>query len=169
MVSNEVSLLDDTLIHLAASGASGEEMQMKTGIPAVQAIDHVKNLMKRRDIWTQVEQQQLLLFELNELKDSLRANAVQMQDPEAGRLMLKTLELIGKRLDAKQQDVSDQVLKLSQFQQQTLLKAMDIALAYAKTSLAERYPEVPREELDALVAEGLYKAKLELQENTQND
>ena len=168
MASNEVSLLDDTLIHLAASGASGEEMQMKTGIPAAQAVDHVKNLMKRRDIWTRLEQQQLLLMELNELKDSLRLNAVQLQDPEAGRLLVKTLELIGKRLDAQQKDVSDQVLKLSEFQQKTLLKAMDIALNYAKQNLSERYPDVPREELDELVAEGLYKAKAQLQQETEN-
>lgn len=163
MASSEISLLDDTLIHLAASGASGEEIEVKTGIPAAQAIDHVKQLMKKRDIWTEVEQRQLLLFELNELKDSLRMNAVQMQDPEAGRLMLKTLELIGKRLDSEKGKVNDQVLRLSEFQQKILLRAMDAALDFAKRELGERYPEVPRNELDELVAEGLFRAKAELE------
>jgi hypothetical protein len=163
MASSEISLLDDTLIHLAASGASGDEIELKTGIPAAQAIDHVKQLMKKRDIWTEVEQRQLLLFELNELKDSLRMNAVQMQDPEAGRLMLKTLELIGKRLDSEKGKVTDQVLRLSEFQQKILLRAMDAALNFAKQELAERYPEVPRHELDELVAEGLFRAKAEIE------
>jgi hypothetical protein len=163
MASSEISLLDDTLIHLAASGASGDEIELKTGIPAAQAIDHVKQLMKKRDIWTEVEQRQLLLFELNELKDSLRLNAVQMQDPEAGRLMLKTLELIGKRLDSEKGKVTDQVLRLSEFQQKILLRAMDAALNFAKQELAERYPEVPRHELDELVAEGLFRAKAEIE------
>lgn len=163
MASKEVSLLDDTLIHLAASGASGEEIELKTGIPAAQAIDHVKQLMKKRDIWTELEQRQLLLFELNELKDSLRMNAVQFQEPDAARLMLKTLELIGKRLDSEKGKVDDQVLKLSEFQQKILLRAMDSALDYAKKQLAERYPDVKKDELDELVAEGLYRAKGEIE------
>lgn len=163
MASNEVSLLDETLIHLAASGASGEEMEMKTGIPAAQAIDHVKQLMKKRDIWTEVEQRQLLLFELNELKESLHMNAVQMQDPDSARLLLKTLEIIGKRLDSEKGKVNDQVLRLSEFQQKILLRAMDSALDFAKAQLSERYPDVPRSELDELVAEGLYRAKAELE------
>jgi hypothetical protein len=163
MASNEISLLDDTLIHLAASGASGEEIELKTGIPAAQAIDHVKQLMKKRDIWTEVEQRQLLLFELNELKDSLRLSAVQLNDPEAGRLMLKTLELIGKRLDSEKGKINDQVLRLSEFQQRILLKAMDAALDYAKKQLAERYPDVSRSDLEELVAEGLYRAKAQIE------
>lgn len=163
MASKEISLLDDTLIHLAASGASGEEMEMKTGIPAPQAIDHVKQLMKKRDIWTEFEQRQLLLLELNELKDSLRANAVQMQDPDSARLLLKTLELIGKRLDSESTKINEEVLRLSEFQQKILLRAMDAALNFAKSQLAQKYPEVSRQELDELVAEGLQLAKAELE------
>lgn len=163
MASKEISLLDDTLIHLAASGASGEEIEIKTGIPAAQAIDHVKQLMKRRDIWTELEQRQLLLFELNELKDSLRINAVQMQDPDSARLLLKTLELIGKRLDSEKGKIDQEVLKLSEFQQKVLLRAMDSALSFAKKQLAEKYPDVQKDELDELVAQGLYLAKTELE------
>lgn len=163
MASKEISLLDDTLIHLAASGASGEEMEAKTGIPGPQAIDHVKQLMKKRDIWTEFEQRQLLLIELNELKDSLRANAVQMQDPDSARLLLKTLELIGKRLDSESTKINEDVLRLSDFQQKILLRAMDAALNFAKSQLAQKYPDVSRKELDELVAEGLQLAKSELE------
>lgn len=163
-MSKEVSLLDETLIHLAASGKSGDEMEQKTGIPASQAIDHVKQLMKRRDIWTEFEQRQLLIYELMELKDSLRANAINMSDPEAGRLLLKTLEVIGKRLDAQKKEVTDEMLKLSSYQQSVLLRAMDAALDFAKKELQERYPSVPRDELESLVAEGLIRAKDQIME-----
>jgi hypothetical protein len=40
---------------------------------------------------------------------------------------------------------------------------MDAALNFAKQELAERYPEVPRHELDELVAEGLFRAKAEIE------
>lgn len=167
-MSKSLNLLDESLIRLAASGKSGEELERSTGIPAAQAVQHVKNLMARRDVWSEVEQRQLLLYQLNELKDSLTDAALQMRDPESARLLLKTLELIGKRLDSQKTQLDEQVLKLSQYQQTVLLRAMDAALTFAKKQLQEQYPDVDSTTLDALVAEGLLKAKAELQEETQD-
>lgn len=159
MAVSGLSLLDETLISLAASGRSGEEMERRTGIPAEQAVAHVKGLMRRRDVWSDVEQRQLLLYELNGLKDSLGDAALRLKDPESARLLLKTLELIGRRLDSQKSQLDAEVLRLSEYQQGVLLRAMDAALGFAKRELAERYPEVSGEELDALVAEGLFLAK----------
>ena len=55
-----------------------------------------------------------------------------------------------------------EVLRLSEYQQRVLLRAMDAALNFAKRELLERYPEVGAAELDGLVAEGLFLAKSEL-------
>jgi hypothetical protein len=167
-MSRALNLLDESLIRLAASGKSGQELERSTGIPAAQAVQHVKDLMARRDVWSEVEQRQLLLYQLNELKDSLTEAAFQLKDPESARLLLKTLELIGKRLDSQKTQLDDQVLKLSQYQQGVLLRAMDAALTFAKKSLQEQHPDVDSTRLDALVAEGLMKAKSELQEETQS-
>lgn len=161
-MSKEISLLDETLIKLAASGKSGEEMAQMTGIPAAQAVQHVKTLMAQRDVWTEVERRQLLLHELNELKESLSQNAIDFKDLDSARLLLKTLELIGKRLDSSQLKLNEDVLKLTDFQQRVLLRAMDSALSFAKKQLKERYPEVSSDELDELVAEGLTLAKYEI-------
>jgi hypothetical protein len=160
--SNGLSLLDETLISLAASGRSGEEIERRTGIPAEQAVAHVKGLMRRRDVWSDVEQRQLLLYELNGLKDSLGDAALRLKDPESARLLLKTLELIGKRLDSQKSQLDVEVLRLSEYQQGVLLRAMDLALNFAKRELLERYPGVEAGDLDALVAEGLFLAKSEL-------
>jgi hypothetical protein len=168
-MGSNISLLDETLIRLAASGKSGEEIERKTGIPAIEAVGHVKKLMSRRDVWTEVEQRQLLLYQLNELKDSLTQNALQLQDPDSARLLLKTLELIGKRLDNQKTVLDQEVLRLSQYQQSVLLRAMDAALNFAKKELHERYPEVDRDELDALVGEGLALAKDSLDKDTEKD
>ena len=168
-MSRELSLLDETLIRLAASGKSGEEIERKTGIPAIEAVSHVKRLMSRRDVWTEVEQRQLLLYQLNELKDSLTQNALQLQDPDSARLLLKTLELIGKRLDSQKAVLEQEVLRLSEYQQGVLLRAMDAALNFAKKELHSKYPDVDKDELDALVGEGLALAKNSLQKDTQDD
>ena len=75
-MGKEVSVLDDMLIKAAAGGKSGAEMEKLTGIPAAQAVLHVKQLLATRDIWTEQEQRQLLLNELHVLKDSLSDHAI---------------------------------------------------------------------------------------------
>ena len=162
-MSTEVSLLDETLIRAAAAGKSGEEMEQLTGIPAAQAVLHVKTLLGRRDIWSEVEKRQLLLHELNDLKDSLTDRALQLQDDDSARLLLKVLQEIGRRLDAERTKLDIDVVKLTEYQERVLLRAMDSALNFAKKELAERYPEVGRDELDELVGEGLLKAKYEIE------
>jgi hypothetical protein len=153
------------LIKAAAGGKSGTEMERLTGIPAAQAVVHVKQILSTRDIWTEQEQRQLLLTELHELKESLAPHAIQAGDPESARLLLKTLETIGKRLDSQQSVIDENMIKLSHFQEKVLLRAMDTALNFAKEQLQERYPDITRSELEALVADGLQKAKYEIMED----
>jgi hypothetical protein len=81
--------------------------------------------------------------------------------------MLKSLEVIGKRLDSQQANLDENVIKLSNYQQSVLIRAMDTALQFAKDQLAERYPQITRSELEELVADGLQKAKYEIMEEEQ--
>ncbi len=161
------TVLDDILLKAAADGRSAQEMERISGIPAAQAVQHVKQLLDSRDVWSEHQQRQLLLHELHELKNKVSDSAMKFEDLDAQRLLLKTLELIGKRLDAQQEVLDTNVIKLSEYQQSVLLRAMDAALAFAKEQLAERYPEISRGELDSLVADGLQKAKYELMEEEQ--
>lgn len=169
MARGEVSLLDETLLRAAASGKSGEEIERLTGIPAAQAVVHVKNLLARRDVWSQAEQRQLLVHELNELKNSLQQNAIEFKDPASARLLLQTLTELGRRLDSQKLQLDEQVLKLSEYQQGILLRAMDAALTFAKNQLKEQYPDVDPNQLDSLVGEGLLLAKHELMAETEED
>mgnify|MGYP003674704977 FL=1 len=165
MSQNEVSLLDETLMRAAASGKSGDEMEQLTGVPAAQAVMHVKQMLSRRDIWSEVERRQLLLHELNDLKESLTDRAVQMQDDDSARLLLKVLQEIGKRLDSERTQLDIDIIKLTEYQERILLRAMDSALNFAKGELSERYPEINKNELDELVGQGLLKAKYEIEKD----
>lgn len=145
------------------------EMERISGIPAAQAVQHVKKLLESRDVWTEHQQRQLLLSEMHQLKDSLRDQALKAGDLDSARLMLKSLEVIGKRLDSQQSTLDENVIKLSNYQQSVLIRAMDTALAFAKEQLAERYPQITRSELEELVAEGLVKAKYEIMEEDDSN
>lgn len=162
------TILDDILLKAAADGRSPQEMERISGIPAAQAVQHVKDLLNSRDVWDEHQQRQLLLHELHELKDSLRDQALKAKDLDTARLLLKALETIGKRLDAQQTVLDENVIKLSEYQQGVLLRAMDSALTFAKKELSERYPDISRSELEKLVADGLVRAKYEIMDEEEN-
>lgn len=161
------TVLDDILLKAAADGRSPMEMERISGIPAAQAVQHVKQLLESRDVWTEHQQRQLLLNELHELKDSLRDHALKAKDLDTARLLLKALETIGKRLDAQQTVLDDNMIKMSMYQQTVLLKAMNTALDFAKKELAERYPQITKAELEDLVAEGLQVAKYQIMQEEE--
>lgn len=161
-MSREVNVLDEILLRLAASGASGQEMERQSGVPAAQAVMHVKKMLEGRDIWTELERRQLLLHELNELKDSLRQNSLDLKDPQHARLLLQTLTTIGSRLDAENKKLDVDVLRVTEHQGQLMGRAFDIALEHMKKELLRQFPEVSKGTLDRLAAEGLVKAKYEL-------
>lgn len=164
-MGKEISVLDDLLLRSAAGGKSGVEIERLTGIPADQAVVHIKSLLSSRDIWTEHEQRQLLLTELQELKETLQTNVLKHGDMDSASLLLKTLETIGKRLDSQKLDLDENLIKLSRFQEKVLLRAMDSALNFAKKQLSEQFPEIPTYKLDELVADGLQQAKYEIMED----
>lgn len=161
-MSREVNVLDEILLRLAASGASGQEMERQAGVPAAQAIMHVKRMLESRDVWTELERRQLLLYELNELKDSLKQNALDVKDPQHARLLLQTLTAIAQRLDSEKNKLDVDVLKVTEHQAKAMGRAFDIALDHVKLSLLTKYPEVSKSELDRLAQDGLIKAKYDL-------
>jgi hypothetical protein len=161
-MGKEVAALDEILLRLAANGASADEIERQTGIPAAQAIMHIKKILQSRDIWTEFERRQLLLRELNELKESMRQNALEMKDPQSARLLLQTLQTIAQRLDSEQKQLDVDIVKVTEHQAKVMGRAFDIALNYMKTELMKLYPEVSRGELDSIAQEGLIKAKYDL-------
>jgi pantothenate synthetase len=123
---------------------------------------HIKKILQSRDIWTEFERRQLLLRELNELKESMRQNALEMKDPQSARLLLQTLQTIAQRLDSEQKQLDVDIVKVTEHQAKVMGRAFDIALNYMKTELMKLYPEVSRGELDSIAQEGLIKAKYDL-------
>lgn len=161
-MAKEIAALDEILLRLAANGASADEIERQTGIPAAQAIMHIKKILQSRDIWTEFERRQLLLRELNELKESMRQNALEMKDPQSARLLLQTLQTIAQRLDSEEKQLNVDIVKVTEHQAKVMGRAFDIALNHMKNELMKLYPEVSRGELDSMAQEGLIKAKYDL-------
>jgi pantothenate synthetase len=133
-MAKEVAALDEILLRLAANGASADEIERQTGIPAAQAVMHIKKILQSRDIWTEFERRQLLLRELNELKESMRQNALEMKDPQSARLLLQTLQTIAQRLDSEQKQLDVDIVKVTEHQAKVMGRATESSIAPAATA-----------------------------------
>jgi pantothenate synthetase len=143
-MGKEVAALDEILLRLAANGASADEIERQTGIPAAQAVMHIKKILQSRDIWTEFERRQLLLRELNELKESMRQNALEMKDPQSARLLLQTLQTIATRLDSEQKQLDVDIVKVTEHQAKVMGRAFDVALEHVKKELTAKFPEIEK-------------------------
>lgn len=100
MVGREVglSLQDRRLIDLAANGASPEEIENSLGIPAAEAVVRVREILRSRDVWDEVERRQLLLHSAHKLKAKIE-EGLDLDSPDHVRTYLATLKMVGEMLD----------------------------------------------------------------------
>ena len=95
-----LSVHDETLVKLAAQGASPEELSARTGMPAAQAVVRVKEILASKNVWTFIEQQQLLLEDIQRLKTEVFGYVNEaVANPDLLKAMVSILQLIGDRLD----------------------------------------------------------------------
>lgn len=95
-----LSVHDETLIRLAAQGSTPEELSARTGMPAAQAVIRVKEILASKNVWTFIEQQQLLLEDIQRLKSEVFGFVNEaIANPDLLKAMISILQLIGDRLD----------------------------------------------------------------------
>lgn len=160
----ELSIVDEELLRLAANNKSGAEMQEILGIPAAQAIVQVRKLLREKDIWTQIERRQLLLESLYGLKDNLETNVINLNEPKEVEAYLKVLVTIGERLDVASEITAEQMEKVTQAQARKLLQLYSLATERAKEILREAYPEAVMDDIDAALEEGIRIAAFDVED-----
>ena len=66
--TGELAMDDRRLLTLAQAGASPSEMSEELGLPAETCLARVRSLLKRNDVWTNLERQQMLIADMYDLK-----------------------------------------------------------------------------------------------------
>ena len=156
----DISLQDVKLLNLAANGASGEDLEAKTGIPAAQALLRVRRILASRDVWTEVERRQLLLHSAQQLKSKVE-KFLQADDPKSVSAYLAVLKTISEMFDKMGKISNEELEKVTRAQAQKMLQLIEAAYGRARGLLSDEYPEVPLELLDAAFAQGLREEVLD--------
>jgi hypothetical protein len=164
-VSSELtkwSLMDQRLIDCAANGLSAQEIERELDVPAAQAIVRIRELLRSRDIWSEVERKQLLIESLYKLK-SKAERALDPDNPKSVEANMKILVELGKRLDVASQINESDLDRLTTMQAQKLLQLFVLAPDRAKDILQEAYPDGVIEDIDAALREGLRDAAAQIE------
>lgn len=152
---------DKRLLDGAANNFSGEELAQVSGMPAAQAIARVRELLKSRDVFDQMEKKKLLLHSVYKLKAHIEEYdaTVDIKNPKAAEAYLKVLESINNMLE-KQGRISEEEMETAARAQAGMMAEI-ITKGYMKARawLAEEYGAIVKmDELDQLFELGMREA-----------
>lgn len=156
------SVMDEALLKCAANHMSPQQMETELDIPAAEAAVRVRQLLRSRDIWTEVEERQLLLVSLYDLKRRVEQN-LDLDNPKSVEALTKILDLIGKRLDTVSSITESELEKVTTVQARKLVQLIALAFDHAETVLAQMYPEAFVAEVHEAFQEGLRAAAGEIE------
>lgn len=147
--------LDTKLLEMAANGSSPDEMEMAVGIPAAQALLHVKKILSSRDVWSEMERKQLLLQDLYALKAQIQSQNLNYFDEKQGGLLIKALTAIGNILDKQSAMTDDEINRITEANARAMLRMISAAFERAKEYLRVEYPDVDIFQIESAFNSGL--------------
>jgi hypothetical protein len=160
----ERSAVDAKLLSMARR--SPQEIADATGLDARFVAERISYLLESRDWLSDRQQERLLLEEVSELKDLVMDGVRSAGDAKdfaaTASVALRTLKLVGERLDSRRKLVEADINEITAAQARMFGKAFDKALSHVveRIKAVEELPEP--EHVDAWVADGLRLAVREL-------
>ena len=167
----ERSAVDVKLLSMARR--SPQEIADATGLDARFVAERISFLLESRDWLSDRQQERLLLEEVAELKDlvmdAVRSSADVKDFAATASVALRTLKLVGERLDSRRKLVEADINEITAAQARMFGRAFDRALSFVvdKFKAVEVLPD--SEVVDAWVADGLRLAVRELDSHVKSE
>jgi len=170
-VERSRSAMDAKLLSLARK--SPAEIADATGLDARFVAARISELLESRDWLSDRQQERLLLEEVGELKDlvmdAVRASGDVKDFAATASVALRTLKLVGERLDSRRKLVDADINEITAAQARLFGKAFDKALTHV-VGMMKAVDELPDDaDVDAWVADGLRLAARELDAHVSSE
>ena len=151
-----LSARDKRLLDGAASGMSANELADVTGLPAERCKLRIDELLSERDVYTEIQQRQLYMHELNTLKDQMKAQiGADGLDNKSAAVLLQVLRTIGDVVTQSEKVTAEQLRTISETQARAMIQLFSAATERAKSILRADYPEVDVFVIEQAITEGL--------------
>lgn len=149
--TGELAMDDRRLLTLAQAGASPAEMSEELGLPAETCLARVRSMLKRNDVWTNLERQQMLIADMYDLKTRafnflekcFESDEIAARHIEAVNSVLKQL---GDRLDKVKEYNDEEEARVTKQQTRLILDLVEDAWERVRTKIVAAYKN--RELLD---------------------
>lgn len=159
-----LTLSDRKMLEMASNGKTGEEIGAALGISGERAVLRIRDILKSRDVWDDVEREKLLLNSIYELKEKLEQKFDRlMEDPKNIEQYRKTLELLGQTLERRTQLNDSDLEKITAAQGLRLLQLIEAGYNRAKRLLAAEYPDVDLSIIDQAFIAGMDAERVQIE------
>lgn len=142
--TGELAMDDRRLLTLAQAGASPSEMSEELGLPAETCLARVRSLLKRNDVWTNLERQQMLIADMYDLKTRafnflekcFKSDEIAARHIEAVNSVLKQL---GDRLDKVKEYNDEEEARVTKQQTRLILDLVEDAWERVRVHISNAY------------------------------
>lgn len=142
--TGELAMDDRRLLTLAQAGSSPAEMSEELGLPAETCLARVRSLLKRNDVWTNLERQQMLIADMYDLKTRafnflekcFESDEVAARHIEAVNSVLKQL---GDRLDKVKEYNDEEEARVTKQQTRLILDLVEDAWERVRVHISNAY------------------------------
>jgi alkanesulfonate monooxygenase SsuD/methylene tetrahydromethanopterin reductase-like flavin-dependent oxidoreductase (luciferase family) len=156
--TDKLGALDAKLLELAASGKSPDEIsrELNRVVSPERAAQKIKELLASRTDYLSIrEQQALVLFDLHSAKEKLWEMLDGYDGVEAAGPLIRTLKIIGDRVDAQLKQADDKTALITKAQAEGFVKALEIVYERVVERLEIKYPEIEAHGIRDMVNEEL--------------
>lgn len=144
--TGELAMDDRRLLTLAQAGASPSEMSEGLGLPAETCLARVRALLKRNDVWTNLERQQMLIADMYDLKTRafnflekcFESDEIAARHIEAVNSVLKQL---GDRLDKVKEYNDEEEARVTKQQTRLILDLVEDAWERVRIHISNAYAD----------------------------
>ena len=142
--TGELAMDDRRLLTLAQAGASPAEMAEELGLPAETCLARVRAMLKRNDVWTNLERQQMLIADMYDLKTRafnflercFESDEIAARHIEAVNSVLKQL---GDRLDKVKEYNDEEEARVTKQQTRLILDLVEDAWERVRVHISNAY------------------------------
>lgn len=144
--TGELAMDDRRLLTLAQAGASPAEMSEELGLPAETCLARVRSMLKRNDVWTNLERQQMLIADMYDLKTRafnflercFESDEIAARHIEAVNSVLKQL---GDRLDKVKEYNDEEEARVTKQQTRLILDLVEDAWERVRVHISNAYAD----------------------------
>lgn len=149
-------LKDRALLDYASNGYSPEEIAKATGGTAEEVYARISELLKSRDVWSEIQQRQLLLHSASKLKERMEQ---WMDDEEYDRdkvnSYVKILKQVSDTLDRQSKITDQDIEKVGATYQRYMMTMIENTYFQVRELLSLQYPDVDIVEIDETFRDAL--------------